>query len=131
MARRRIVLADDAQQIRSFLKAILKAQGFDVYDAGDGQEAVEVLEKLGGLVELLITDIKMPRMDGIALAKAVAEIYPTLPVLFISGWTFDLLDAPEWRRPGYAFLRKPFLPKALISSIEQLLARPAVNAATI
>jgi len=73
----------------------------------------------------------MPRMDGVALAKAVAEIYPTLRVLFISGWTFDLLDEPEWRQPGHAFLRKPFLPKALISSIEQLLARPAANAATI
>lgn len=131
MAQRRIVLADDDQQIRLFLKAILKAQGFDVHEAGDGQEAAEVLEKLGGLVDLLITDIKMPRMDGVALAKAVAEIYPTLRVLFISGWTFDLLEEPEWRQPKYAFLRKPFLPKALISTIEQLLARPAGNAATI
>lgn len=130
MAQHRIVLADDDQQIRSFLKAILKAQGFDVHEAVDGEEAADVLKELGGLVDLLITDIKMPRMDGVALAKAVAEMYPTLPVLFISGWTFDLLDAPEWRRPGYAFLRKPFLPKALIASIEELLARPAMNAAT-
>jgi two-component system cell cycle sensor histidine kinase/response regulator CckA len=105
MAQRRIVLADDDQQIRSFVKAILKAKGLDVHEAGDGQEAAEVLEKLGGLVDLLITDIKMPRMDGVTLATAVAEIYPTLPVLFISGWTFDLLDAPEWRQPKYAFLR--------------------------
>ena len=124
------MLADDDQQIRSFLKASLKAQGFDVHEAGDGQEAAEVLKELGGLVDLLITDIKMPRMDGVSLAKAVAELYPTLPVLFISGWTFDLLDAPEWRQPGYAFLRKPFLPKALMSSIKQLLAPPAVKAAT-
>ena len=130
MVQRRIVLADDDQQIRSFLKAILKAQGFDVHEAGDGQEAAEVLKELGGLVDLLITDIKMPRMDGVALAKAVAEIYPTVPVLFISGWTFDLLNEPEWRRPGYAFLRKPFLPKALISAIEQLLAGPELKAAT-
>jgi two-component system cell cycle sensor histidine kinase/response regulator CckA len=107
----------------------LTAQGFEVHVAGDGQEAAEVLKMLGGLVELLITDIKMPRMDGIGLAKAAAELYPTLPVLFISGWTFDMLDAPEWRQPRYAFLRKPFLPKALISSIEQLLARPATKAA--
>ena len=131
MAQRRIVLADDDQQIRSFLKAILKAQAFDVHEAGDGQEAVEVLMELGGLVDLLITDIKMPRMDGVALAKAVAELYPSLPVLFISGWTFDLLDAPEWRQPKYGFLRKPFLPKALISAVEHLLAGPAVTAATV
>jgi hypothetical protein len=65
-------------------------------------------------------------MDGIALAKTVSEMYPALPVLFISGWTFDLLDEPEWRRPGYAFLRKPFLPKTLISSVEKLLVRTAL-----
>ena len=107
MAQRRIVLADDDRQIRSVVKAILKAHGFDVHEAGDGQEAAEVLEKLGGVVDLLITDIKMPRMDGVALAKAVAEIYPTLPVLCISGWTVDLLDGPEWRRPGCGFRAMP------------------------
>ena len=77
---------------------------------------------------LLITDIKMPRMDGIALARAVAKVYPTIPVLFISGWS-DPLEEPEWQKPGYAFLRKPFLPKVLINSIEELLARSTARAA--
>ena len=81
-------------------------------------------------MDLLITDIKMPRMDGVALAQAVAEMSPTLPVLFIAGWTFELLEAPQWRNPKYAFLRKPFLPKALISSVEQLLARSEMKTAT-
>jgi two-component system, cell cycle sensor histidine kinase and response regulator CckA len=129
MAQLRIVLADDDQQIRSFLRGILRSKGFDVREAVDGQEAVEVLKELAGVVDLLITDIKMPRLDGVGLAKVAAEMYPALPVLFISGWTFDLLDDPQWRQAAYAFLRKPFLPNALISSIERLLARSVMKAA--
>jgi FixJ family two-component response regulator len=84
------------------------------------------LQALGDTVDLLITDIRMPRMDGVALARAVAEMFPTMPVLFISGWS-DPLEDPSWRKPEYAFLRKPFLPKALIDSIEELLGRPATR----
>ena len=124
---RRIVLADDEPQIRSFLKAILKARDFEVHEASDGCDAIEVLNGLGGAVDLLITDIKMPRMDGVALAQAVARMFPMMPVLFISGWA-DALEAPDWREPGYAFLQKPFLPKVLIGSVEQLLAHSKVRA---
>jgi two-component system cell cycle sensor histidine kinase/response regulator CckA len=129
MSQRRVVLADDDPQVLSFLKAVLKARDFQVHEAVDGCEALEVLKGLGGRIDVLITDIKMPRMDGLMLAHALAEMFPTIPVLFISGWA-DPLESPEWRKPGYAFLRKPFLPKALIGSIEQLLARPAAMAAT-
>ena len=130
IAKRRIVLADDDQQIRSFLKASLKAQGFDVHEACDGQEAAEVLKELGGLVDLLITDIKMPRMDGVSLAKAVAELYPRFQCCSFQAGRSTCSTRRNGEQPGYAFLRKPFLPKALLSSIEQLLAPPAVKAAT-
>ena len=123
MTQRRIVLVDDDSDIRVFVKAILKARGFEVHDAGDGQEALEVLKGLGVAVDLLITDIKMPRMDGTTLARALAQISPTIPVLFISGWTFDLLEDVDWRKPQYAFLGKPFLPASLMHSVDELLAR--------
>jgi two-component system, cell cycle sensor histidine kinase and response regulator CckA len=77
-------------------------------------------------VDLLITDIKVPRMDGVSLARAVTELFPAMPVLFISGWA-DPVDAPEWRKPQYAFLRKPFLPKVLLTYLEQLIAPSAAN----
>lgn len=129
MPQRRIVLADDDRQILSFLTTILTAYDFDVHEASDGCDAIEVLTALGGTVDLLITDIKMPRMDGTALARVVGEIFPSIPVLFISGWT-DPLESPEWRKPGYAFLQKPFLPKTLISSVEQLLSCPKAMSAS-
>lgn len=123
-----VLVVDDEQHVRSFLAAILKAQYVRVHEAGDGDEALDALKAIGGAVDLLITDIKMPRMGGIALARAVAELFPSIPVLFISGWASDPLESPEWKKPGYAFLQKPFLPRALISSVELLLGRPKAKA---
>jgi len=124
----RVLLADDDPQIRAFLQASLRARQYLVDLASDGVEALDVVERFGATVNLLITDIKMPRMDGVSLARAVAQILPRLPVLFISGWA-DPLEEPEWQKPQYAFLRKPFLPKALVSCIEELLARPSAASA--
>jgi two-component system cell cycle sensor histidine kinase/response regulator CckA len=124
----RILLADDDPQIRAFLQAILTARNYLVDQATDGIDALDMLRKSGSAVDLLITDIKMPRMDGVALARAVGEMFPAMPVLFISGWA-EPVDAPEWRHPRYAFLLKPFLPKVLMNCVEQLIARSAANAA--
>ena len=72
----RILLADDDPQIRSFLQAVLRERDYIVAQASDGVEALDVLKAPGETVDLLITDIEMPRMDGIALARAVSEIFP-------------------------------------------------------
>ena len=128
MIQYRILLADDDPQVRTFLHAILSARNYLVHQATDGIDALDIMRKSGASVDLLITDIKMPRMDGVALARAVAEMSPAMPVLFISGWA-EPVDAPEWQKPRYAFLRKPFLPKAFLSCVEQLIARSATEAA--
>ena len=128
MTQCRILLADDDPQIRAFLQATLSARNYLVDLTTDGAEALEALQKIGGTVDLLITDIKMPRMDGVSLARAVAQMLPSLPVLFISGWA-DSLEEPEWQKPQYSFLRKPFLPKALVSCMEELLARSTAGPA--
>ena len=129
MAQCRILLVDDDPQIRAFVGAALKARKYLVDQATDGLDALELLQALGSAVDLLITDIRMPRMDGVALARAVAGMFPAMPVLFISGWA-DPLEEPGWQKPEYGFLRKPFLPKVLIDSIEELLGRPAGKAAS-
>lgn len=128
MAQHRILLADDDPQIRSFLAATLRARNYLVDLANDGVEALEFLQTHGSTVDLLITDIKMPRMDGVTLARAVAQMSPLMPVLFISGWAAPL-EEPEWQKPEYAFLRKPFLPQALMNSIEELLPQSTRRAA--
>jgi two-component system cell cycle sensor histidine kinase/response regulator CckA len=124
----RILLTDDDAQIRSIVQAILKSRGYRVDEASDGLDALEVLRASGPAVDLLITDIKMPRMDGVTLARRVAQTFPAMTVLFISGWS-DPLDGPEWQEPEYAFLAKPFLPQVLANAVEQLLAGVETRAA--
>lgn len=80
MAQCRILVVDDDPQIRSFVEAALKARKYLTHHAIDGVEALELLRALGSPVDLLITDIKMPRMDGVSLARVVAEIFPATPV---------------------------------------------------
>jgi two-component system, cell cycle response regulator CpdR len=128
MTQPRVLLVDDEPQVRTFVTAILKQRRFQVEQAGDGCEALDVLSNCETPIDLLVTDIKMPRMDGIALAHAVSASYPRLPVLSISGLASDPLRSPDLNRPGYAFLQKPFPPKALIEAVERLLA-PKTNSA--
>jgi two-component system cell cycle sensor histidine kinase/response regulator CckA len=125
----RILLADDDPHVRTFLHKILSARNYLVDQTADGIDAIEIVRKSGDTVDLLITDIKMPRMDGVTLARAVAELFPTMPVLFISGWA-EPIDTPEWQKPRYAFLRKPFLPKVLNGSVERLIGQSAAKSAT-
>lgn len=112
MTQCRILLADDHPPDPGLPLRNAKARHDLVDVATDGMVALDALQRDGGMVDLLITDIKMPRMDGVSLARAVAQKLQRLPVLFISGWA-DSLDQPEWRKPQYAFLRKPFLSKGL------------------
>ena len=119
--RRRVLLVDDEAQVRSFVKAFLLAANFDVTEANDGIEALAIIHEAASSFDLLITDIKMPRMDGITLARSLAGSFPALPVLFISGYVSEPDHPHEPGGPKWEFLQKPFLPKTLIQKITSLL----------
>ncbi len=127
----RILLVDDEPQVRSFVKAFLVASRFEVVEANDGIEALEVIKAANGMLDLLIADIKMPRMDGISLARCVGRTYSHLPVLFISGYSsgpdpIECAEVPRWD-----FLAKPFLPKALLQKVSELLGADAKSSAGV
>lgn len=98
-------------------------QGLQCIDAVDGIDAMRKMEDLETALDLFVTDVRMPRMDGIELARAVIRIQPHAAVLYISGYPFDL-EEERSRNPGriYAFLPKPFTPKALVEAVKQCLA---------
>jgi two-component system cell cycle sensor histidine kinase/response regulator CckA len=111
------------------LKALLAASQFDLVEAGDGIEAMDAIERAAGSFDLLITDINMPRMDGVSLARSVSRAFPSIPVLFISAYS------PVSESPSRAFgqrwdyLAKPFAPKMLLEKIALLLEPEASSAA--
>ena len=80
-----VLLAEDEAAVRAFVKTILQREGYQVLEAADGNGAVALARKVNGAIDLLVTDIKMPGMDGVALAEALKEMRPGIPVVFMSG----------------------------------------------
>jgi len=118
-----VLLVDDHASVRTFLMSFLQREGFQVLEAVDGVDALERLRCLGRAVDLLVTDVRMPRMMGTDLAQAVRSDYPHTPVVFISGEHL----ACEFHDPirGTVFLPKPFRPQVLRDAIRSLLPAPA------
>jgi two-component system, NtrC family, response regulator AtoC len=79
----RILVIDDEQYIRTALREVLEREGFDVSTARDGKKGLELLEKEGA--DLVITDVIMPGIDGVAILERIKKAYPDLPVIVISG----------------------------------------------
>jgi two-component system, cell cycle sensor histidine kinase and response regulator CckA len=118
MTKPMILVADDDSSVRTFIRAILMREGFEPLEAVDGVDALEQLERHRAPIDLLVTDVRMPRMDGVLLARSVAELYPQMPVLYISGFPFDEEANPT--RPC-GFVLKPFTPRKLLDAIEKCL----------
>jgi len=123
MEARTILVVDDEETVRTYVHKILSMRGYRVMDARDGVDALEQIAQLGSAVDLLLTDVRMPRMDGSELTQRLSATYPQTPILYMSGYPFDL-DAERKRNPARicAFLSKPFTPKLLLEVIDECLS---------
>ena len=116
----RIFIAEDEDSIRTLMARYLSAKGFEVGEANNGKEALEQIKTLPGL-DLLLTDMIMPEMDGYTLSKAVREIYPDLKTIYISGYTAHEQGEAELNTPTSIFVQKPFLLETIHHTIRHLL----------
>ena len=108
----RALVVDDDTAVRSFVRSILQADNFETIEAMDGAEALELVNRLGGDVDVIVTDIQMPGMDGIRLAHAVTKAFPSLAIVLMSGYS-----APE---NDFAFVQKPFSWMAMRSVVRRV-----------
>lgn len=116
---RRILLAEDDDDMRKFLVKALQNAGYEVTSFGNGAEAYERLKEEP--FTLLLTDIVMPEMDGIELARRAADLDPDLKIMFITGFAAVALN-PDSQAPKDAkVLSKPFHLRDLVGEIERLL----------
>jgi two-component system cell cycle response regulator CpdR len=116
----RILLAEDDDSMRRFLVRALEKAGYQVESFGDGAEAFECLQTQS--FTMLLTDIVMPEMDGIELARRAAEIDPGMRIMFITGFAAVALH-PDNRAPKDArILSKPIHLKDLVREVDRLLA---------
>lgn len=115
-----ILLAEDDESLRKFLAAALVRAGHEVTDFGDGEEAFECLK--GQPFDLLLTDIVMPGMDGIELAKRAADLHAALKIMFITGFAAVALH-PSSNAPKQAkILSKPFHLREIVQEVERMIA---------
>jgi DNA-binding response OmpR family regulator len=118
-----VLVVDDEEMVRHMTARILHDAGFRILEAQDGAEAVTFLATLGSkVVGLVVSDIAMPGMTGEELAQILAEQWPAMPILLISGQ-----GGPHANYRG-TFLPKPFQPEALIAAVKALL--PSMGVAT-
>ncbi|HEX6903219.1 MAG TPA: ATP-binding protein [Thermoanaerobaculia bacterium] len=116
-----VLVVEDEDNIREPAVDILESRGYIVLAARDGREALEVCERHPGPIQLLISDMMMPGMNGDQLARQLTQIRPEMGVVFMSGYPEDAI--PHGHAPGNGrfFLQKPFPPEVLLSTVRQVL----------
>ena len=116
-----ILLVEDSEPLRKLTRSFLESHGFRVVAAQDGQEALLVEARHAGKIDLLLTDVVMPGMNGRALAEALLQKQPAMGVLYISGYTDSFVAAHGVLEQGMALLHKPFTEETLISKVRDVL----------
>ena len=113
-----ILLADDEELARQVLTTVLRRGGYQLLIASDGDEALDLSRRYAGEIDLLVSDIYMPHMNGVELAKTLVKERPGVRVLLVSGQS--VVDVP----PHMPFLAKPFTAQKLQHVVEQVLDSP-------
>jgi PAS domain S-box-containing protein len=119
-----ILLVEDEGDVRALAREVLERQGYTVVEASDGLQAVGVYEKEGARVDLILTDVVMPRMSGREMVDRVRASRPDMRVLYMSGYTGDAIVRHGVLDASMLLLGKPFTPGALIAKVREVLDRP-------
>ena len=116
-----ILLLEDEEVVRTLAAHVLRRHGYRVIEAADGEEGLACSASFGGAIDLLLTDVVMPRRGGLEVARRLCAERTTLRVLFMSGFTEDSDILRGLRDDQLAFLPKPFTPDALLRRVRQVL----------
>ena len=117
-----ILVVEDEPVIRSNVRDCLHQLGYNVLEAGSGEAALELCEQKQGKIDLVMTDLIMPGMGGQQMARALTERFPSIQVLYTSGYTEDNLIRREMMQAGNVFLEKPFSVSELSHAVHRTLA---------
>jgi CheY-like chemotaxis protein len=124
-----ILLVEDEAGVRSFAVQVLEDAGYRVVEAASGEDAVAITGSLDAQVDLLLTDVVMTGINGRVLAERLRALYPGLRILYMSGYTDDIVVRTGVTTEGAAFLAKPFTPETLLDRVRTMLAAGAAGGA--
>jgi len=118
-----ILLDEDEEAVRAFASRALASRGYTVHEAGTGHEALAVMEETGGQIDLVVSDVVMPEMDGPSLLRELRKQRPELKIIFVSGYAEDAFARNLPEGEAFSFLPKPFTLKALATAVKEALGR--------
>jgi len=115
------LIVDDEISIRAYLRAIMERARFQSLEADTVGQALRILQKIGGRLDVVISDINMPGdMNGVDLAHSVRNSFPDIPVILISGYADE--DSVKKVAPDFEFIQKPFVPDTILKAVEKAIA---------
>ena len=121
MAAKRILVVDDLEAILAIVREFLEMEGFAVMTAKNGPEAVCIADRYDGDIDLLVTDVQMPGMNGLLLAESLRTSRPAIAVIIMSAVSLGPLDKNRARKLKALFLWKPFTSKELLLKVNELV----------
>jgi CheY-like chemotaxis protein len=116
-----ILLVEDEDQVRRLARLILEKHGYRVFEASNGEDAIRIIDLYSGRLDLLVTDVVMPGIDGRDVARAVKAQFPKVKVLYLSGYTSDAVVRHGILHHEVAFLQKPFSAASLAAKVRDVL----------
>jgi PAS domain S-box-containing protein len=116
-----VLVAEDEDAVRQIIEKALQARGYNVMVARDGTEALALAGRHAGQIDLLVTDVVMPDMNGRALSERLTHVRPTIKTLYLSGYTDDAILHHGVLEEGVAFLQKPFSLGALARKVREVI----------
>ncbi|MCK8778761.1 ATP-binding protein [Rhizobium sp. NTR19] len=116
-----VLLVEDEEAVRRGGKRMLETRGYTVHEAGSGAEALEIMEELGGKVDIVVSDVVMPEMDGPTLLTELRKSYPDMKFIFVSGYAEDAFARNLPADAKFGFLPKPFSLKQLAVVVRETL----------
>jgi nitrogen-specific signal transduction histidine kinase len=122
-----ILVVEDEEMVRRLVCQILESKGYRVLEAANGEEGLLVCKRQPFPIQIMVTDVVMPEMNGRDLANRVAAIRPAMKVLFMSGYSEDAVVRDGVLDPGLNFIQKPFAPEALAWKVREVLGRSVAS----
>lgn len=116
-----ILLVEDEEAVRAFGARALASRGYTVHEAGSGAEALEVMEEAGGDIDLVVSDVVMPELDGPSLLRELRKTRPDLKIIFVSGYAEEAFSKNLPENEKFHFLPKPFSLKQLATKVKEVL----------
>jgi two-component system cell cycle sensor histidine kinase/response regulator CckA len=118
-----ILLVEDEEAVRAFAARALASRGYKVHEASSGLDALEMMERTGGAIDLVVSDVVMPELDGPSMLRELRKARPDLKIIFISGYAEDAFRKNLPQGETFHFLPKPFSLKQLAVAVKETLGR--------